>query len=125
MRISMKRHLIHWMAIAAILMGALAPSISQAIALTEQGKGISVEVCTTVGVKMTQVISTTGADDQQMVNEHCPFCLVHSAYDLPIDNTLNFAEPQAHNIYPQLFYKSPKPLFAWVVLPSRAPPTLA
>ena len=125
MRISIKRHLIHWMAIAAILMGALAPSISQAIALSEQGKGISVEVCTTAGSKMTQIISTSGADDQQMANEHCPFCLVHGAYHLPIDNTLNFAEPQAHNIYPQLFYQSPKPLFAWVALPSRAPPTLA
>jgi len=65
MRISIKRHLIHWMAIAAILMGALAPSISQAIALSEQGKGISVEVCTTTGSKMTQIISTV----VQMINK--------------------------------------------------------
>lgn len=125
MGILIKRHLIHWMAILAILMGVLAPSISQAIAVADTGKGISVEVCTTSGVKMTQVIDASNTDDQQVANEHCPFCLVHGAYVLPINNTLNHAEPQASNIYPQLFYKSPKPLFAWVALPSRAPPTLA
>jgi hypothetical protein len=43
---------------------------------------------------------------------------------LPLNHELSFAKPLNSNIYPQLFYQSPKPLFAWVALPSRAPPAL-
>lgn len=124
MGISFKRHLSHWIAIAALLMSSLAPTISQAVSLAENGQGISIEVCTTTGVKMTQVIDANEMEESSQVGSHCPLCVVHGHFVLPINQSLDFAKPQAHSIYPQLFYKSPKPLFAWVSLPSRAPPAL-
>jgi hypothetical protein len=51
--------------------------------------------------------------------------LAHTAYPLPLDATLTFAEPQALSIYPHLFYRSPKPLTAWITPPNQAPPQLA
>jgi hypothetical protein len=130
MGISFKRHLAHWTAIIAVLMSSLAPTVSQAVSLAQYGQGISIEVCTTTGVKMTQVIDASvasvvsDADELAQASGHCPLCVVHGSYVLPLNHELSFAKPVNSNIYPQLFYQSPKPLFAWVALPSRAPPAL-
>lgn len=120
-----KNNLIHWIAIVSIVMASLAPAISQAVAISQHGQGISIEICTTSGMKMTQVIVDEQEGQNQLTNEACPYCVVHQAYLLPLDKHLNFAEPQAYHLYPKLFYQSPKPIFAWVSLPSRAPPQLA
>jgi hypothetical protein len=127
MRISLKRHLAHWIAIIAVLMSSVAPTVSQAVSLAQHGQGISIEICTTTGVKMTQVIDASVASDageSAQANGDCPLCVVHGSYVLPLNLELSFAKPVNSNIYPQLFYQSPKPLFAWVALPSRAPPSL-
>jgi hypothetical protein len=124
MGISFKRHLAHWIAIIAVLMSSVAPTVSQAVSLTQNGQGISIEVCTTTGLKMTQVIDASDADESAQATGHCPLCVVHGNYALPLNHELSFAKPVNSNIYPQLFYQSPKPLFAWVALPSRAPPSL-
>jgi hypothetical protein len=128
MGISLKRHLAHWIAIIAVLMSSLAPTVSQAVSLAQNGQGISMEICTTTGVKMTHVIDlgiTGNTDELPQSGEHCPLCLVHGNYAPPLNHELSFAKPENNSIYPQLFYQSPKPLFAWVALPSRAPPPLA
>ena len=126
MKFIVQRHFIHWIAILAILMGAVAPTISQAVSISEHGKAFTVEICTTSGVKMTQIIGGNSADDHQtLATEHCAYCVVHTVLALPIDTTLDFAVPQTASLYPQLFYQSPKPLFAWVKIPSQAPPQLA
>ncbi len=124
---SFKRHLSHWIAVVAILMSSVAPTISQAVSLAQNGQGISIEVCTTTGIQMTQVIDisdASNADESTQANGHCPLCVVHGNFALPLNHELSFAKPVSSNIYPQLFYQSPKPLFAWVALPSRAPPSL-
>ena len=125
MGISLKRHLSHWIAILAVLMSSVAPTVSQAASLAQNGQGISMEICTTTGVKMTQVIDATDADESAQAAVQCPLCVVHGNFVLPLNHELSFAKPVNSNIYPQLFYQSPKPLFAWVALPSRAPPSLA
>lgn len=126
MKYLIKRQFMHLIAILAILTGSLAPTISQAIAVTDAGKGFTTEICTTSGVKMTQKIgSSDQGEESATANKHCPYCVMHGAYALPVNNELTFAKPEAHQLYPQLFYQSPKPLFAWVSLPSRAPPSLA
>jgi len=125
---SFKRHLAHWIAIIAVLMSSLAPSVSQAVSLAQHGQGISIEICTTTGVKMTHAIDLSlsgNADESAQSGGHCPLCVVYGNYVLPLNYELSFAKPVNSNIYPQLFYQSPKPLFAWVALPSRAPPSLA
>jgi hypothetical protein len=121
---SFKRHLSHWIAVFAVVMSSVAPTVSQAVSLAQHGQGISLEVCTTTGVKMTQVIDIGDADESAQASVQCPFCVVHGNYALPLNHELSFAKPVNNNIYPQLFYQSPKPLFAWVALPSRAPPAL-
>jgi len=124
MGISFKRHLAHWIAIIAVLISSVAPTVSQAVSLAQHGEGISIEVCTATGVKMTQVIDVNDADESTQVTDHCPLCVVQGNYALPLNHELSFAKPVNSNIYPQLFYQSPKPLFTWVALPSRAPPSL-
>ena len=59
MGILIKRHLIHWMAILAILIGALAPSISQAIAVADTGKGILRDPRGAGGVSSTAIPAST------------------------------------------------------------------
>jgi hypothetical protein len=125
MRYLIKRQFVHLIAMMAILMGSLAPTISQAIVNNNTVTGFTAEICTTTGVKMTQAMGgTENADESKNIVNHCPYCVMHGAYDLPVNNTLTFAKPEAHQLHPQLFYQSPKPLFAWVSLPSRAPPSL-
>ena len=124
MGISLKRHLSHWIAVFAILMSSVAPTVSQAVSLAQNGQGISIEVCTATGAKMIQVIDVADADELAQATIQCPLCVVHDNYTLPLNHELSFAKPENNNIYPQLFYQSPKPLFAWVALPSRAPPSL-
>jgi hypothetical protein len=121
---SFKRHLSHWIAVFAVVMSSVAPTVSQAVSLAQHGQGISLEVCTTTGVKMTQIIDISDADESAQASVQCPLCVVHGNYALPLNHELSFAKPVNNNIYPQLFYQSPKPLFAWVALPSRAPPAL-
>jgi hypothetical protein len=125
MGISFKRHLSHWIAAFALLMSSVAPTVTQAFSLAQNGQGISIEICTTTGVKMTQVIDVNDADESSQANVQCPLCVVHGNHAVPLNHELSFAKPVNNNIYPQLFYQSPKPLFAWVALPSRAPPVLA
>jgi hypothetical protein len=127
MRNLFKRHSSHWIAVFAILMSTLAPTVSQAVSLAQNGQGISIEVCTTTSVKMTQVIDVNDVinnDKSTKANGHCPLCVVHGNFVLPLNYELRFAKPVNSNIYPQLFYQSPKPLFSWISLPSRAPPSL-
>ena len=126
MRYLIKRQFVHLIAIMAILTGSLAPTISQAMTLNDAYKGFTAEICTTSGVKMTQQMgSTPNSEESKNISNHCPYCLMHGAYALPVNNSLTFAKPESHQLQPQLFYQSPKPLFAWVSLPSRAPPSLA
>lgn len=105
-------------------MASLAPAISQAVSLSEQGQGYTVEVCTTMGIKMVSM-GDTGQSQHDVGNQSCPYCLAHMAYVLPINVSLNFAEPKTLSLYPQLFYQSPKLLIAWITPPNQAPPQLA
>ena len=119
-----KSFLIHWIAICSIVMASLAPAISQAVSLSEQGKGYAVEICTTMGTKMV-AMGDTDQSKQDVGNQSCPYCLAHMAYVLPLNTSLNFSEPKALSLYPQLFYQSPKPLIAWITPPNQAPPQLS
>ena len=124
---SFKRHLAHWIAIVAVLMSSVAPTVSQAVSLTQNDQNISIEICTTTGVKMTHVIDlgiAGNTDELAQSGGHCPLCVIHGNQAPPLNLELSFAKPVNSNIYPQLFYQSPKPLFAWLALPSRAPPVL-
>jgi Protein of unknown function (DUF2946) len=119
------RKLISWIATLAILMSALAPSISQALSLSENGKGFVAEICSTGGAKLTQVIDDENSSSSSATMEgHCPYCVVSSLYLLPATIALEFYAPTRYVRQSLFSYQAPQPLFPWLSLPSRAPPVL-
>ena len=117
------RKLIHWMAALAILLGALAPAVSQALSLAHHGQGFVVEICSSNGGKMTQVLGGDETAPSSAMASHCPYCVVQPLYLLPGVCTLEFAAPQSYSTQSLNAYLTPQILSAWVRLPSRAPPT--
>lgn len=117
-----RRKVIHWIAALAILLGALAPAVSQALSLAGTGQGFAVEVCTTSGTKMTQVIGEEQSSSSPPMGSHCPYCVVQPIYFLPGIGVFEFAAPQSYATQLLSAYQAPQILSAWVMIPSRAPP---
>jgi len=117
------RKLVHWIAALAILLGALAPAVSQALSLVNSGQGFVVEICSSNGNKMTQVIGDDETSSSPAMGSHCPYCVVQPIYLLPSISAFEFAAPQSYVARSLSFYQAPQILSAWVRLPSRAPPT--
>lgn len=118
-----------WFACFAILMAALAPSISHALAATN-GSGTSwVEICSTTGIKAIKVVESTAPGDEfpaetMLHFADCPYCLLHA--DVPaLPHLVSVALPlnADASAFPFLFYQSPRPLFMWAAAQSRAPPS--
>ena len=120
-----KQHLVHWIAVLAIAMSALAPAISQAVSLAQGGHGFAMEICAVDGSKMQMNIQTEGQLDQAGQSQPCPYCLAQNSITPAFNTNLKFGAPQSFAFLPQLFYQSPKPLAVWVTPPSAAPPTQA
>lgn len=117
----MRRNWIHWLTAVAVLMGSFAPLISQARSDLNPGSSFAMEVCTPSGATVEQLI------DLELPAQHdatleCAYCLAQGIYAIAIMVDLRFAKPSSSTLYPSLFYQAPKPFFAWMQLPSRAPP---
>jgi hypothetical protein len=117
------RKLIYWIAALSILMGALAPAVSQALSLANSGQGFVVEICSSNGNKMTQVIGDDETSSSPAMGSHCPYCVVQPIYLLPSISAFEFVAPQGYIAQSLSSYQAPQILSAWVRLPSRAPPT--
>jgi hypothetical protein len=117
-----KNRLIHWIAAIAIAMSALAPAVSQAVSLAKHGQGFAMEICSVDGTKAQINVQSEDQADRAEV-QPCPYCMTHSAITPVFNTNLTFQAPQSLALLPQLFYQSPKPLAAWVMPPSAAPPT--
>lgn len=129
------RHLAAWIGSFAILLAALAPSISHALAAANGGRTTLMEICSITTTKFVEVAEVAEVADNQsntspapaeksgMHFEHCPFCLSHAGSFalLPVST---FAMPVVIGVpaLPFLFYQSPRPLFMWTTAQSRAPP---
>lgn len=118
-----------WIACFAILLAALAPSISQAVANAKQESGSGwAEICSVAGIRFVQV--DDGAADgksegKAMQMEHCAFCSTHAgSVGLPPSPVLPLPVASGTAIFPALYYQSPSPLFIWSTAQSRAPPAL-
>lgn len=120
-----KNRLIHWIAVFAIAMSALAPAVSQAVSLAQGGHGFAMEICAMDGSKMQITVELEQPTEQDSQAQPCPYCLAQTAITPAFDTSLTFQAPQSFAFLPQLFYQSPKPLAAWVTPPSAAPPTQA
>ncbi|WP_298406590.1 DUF2946 domain-containing protein [Janthinobacterium sp.] len=120
-----------WIACFAILLAALAPSISQAVANAKQESGSGwAEICSVAGIRFVQVDEDGAADGKSggkaMQMEHCAFCSTHagSVGLPPASPVLPLRLSSGTAIFPALYYQSPSPLFIWSAAQSRAPPTL-
>lgn len=121
-----------WIACFAILLNALAPSISHAISAFNGHSAqppLWMEVCTVDGAKFVAPVSDKVPDTAPSNNsiahqsEHCPFCLSHAGtFALPPPSLTPFAVSGQHDLLPSLFYRSPQPLFSWAAAHPRAPP---
>jgi hypothetical protein len=121
-----KNRLIHAIAAFAIAMSALAPAMSQAVSLAKGGHGFAMEICSVDGSKMQiKVEADTQLDQTEQQSQPCPYCLAHNAITPAFNANLTFGAPQSFTFLPQIFYRSPKPLAAWVTPPSAAPPVQA
>lgn len=124
------RKLTAWIACFAILLAALAPSISHAVSAA-QGSGAGwLEVCTTAGAKLVQVADAQNPSslpaEKGMHFEHCPFCSTHAG-SVYLPPNADFILPVVSDapLLPSLYYQSPRPLFIWATAQSRAPPSIS
>ncbi len=118
-----RRRVTAWIAALAVLLGALAPALSHALAST-QGKQW-IEICTSSGSKWVK-LSDDGTDEQPLPAhslEHCPFCSLHlPAPGLPpAPLSLTLPLRLSHEV-PLAFLSAPRTLHAWVSAQPRAPP---
>ena len=128
---SFTRRCAAWIACFAILLAALAPSISQAVANAKQESGSGwAEICSVAGIRFVQVDDDGAADGKgggkAMQMEHCAFCSTHagSVGLPPTSPVLPLPVASGTVIFPALYYQSPSPLFIWSTAQSRAPPAL-
>jgi hypothetical protein len=88
------------------------------------------EVCTALGMAMMPVaLSDTSRPDAGQLHKgmnHCGYCVAHAAsHGLPPPMTSTFAPIGGRDVYPPLYFHSPRPLFPWSLAQPRAPPRLA
>jgi hypothetical protein len=116
-----------WIASLAILMAALAPTISHAISAAGFDPS-AIEICTSGGSKWAKQADGRLAKTQPVRAahvEHCPFCFTHAgANGLPSAGFSRIASPLAVQQRPQAVPSSFHPSFAWIVASSRAPPRI-
>ncbi len=126
MKLRSNSKFIHLIATFAILMSALAPTISQAFASNDSNKSLATEICSAVGTKLIHVVAIDDqSSDHPLLAEHCPYCAIQATFLPSLNSDLNFALRQNNQLFPQLYYQSPKPLFSWLHLPSQAPPSIS
>ena len=122
---------IAWIACLAILFNAFAPLVSHAMeAAAPAPAAMSMEICTALG--MTTMPLALAPDGQGQPDggklhkamNHCGYCVSHAAsHGLPPPPAIGFAAVQGRDVYPPLYYHSPRPLFPWSLAQSRAPPS--
>ncbi|MFZ4876344.1 DUF2946 domain-containing protein [Janthinobacterium sp. Mn2066] len=128
---SITRRLAAWIACFAILLSALAPSISQAVAHAKQESGSGwVEICSMAGIRFVKVEADQSGigqpDGKAMQMAQCAFCSMHagSVGLPPTSPVLPLRIDVGTAMQPALYYQSPNPLFVWSTAQSRAPPGL-
>jgi hypothetical protein len=117
------RRIVACIACWAMLFAALAPSLAQATAGSKAD--FWAEICSVGGTRLVKLSVDQAGQDMVHV-KHCPFCATHAdAVTMP--QSAGFVLPvlQLPESYPFLFFHAPRPLQAWTVAQSRAPPAVS
>ncbi|MGZ8292613.1 MAG: DUF2946 domain-containing protein [Telluria sp.] len=115
-----------WIACFAMLVAALAPSVSHAFSVSPGGTWS--EICSVGGTKFVKVSLDQGgiadpATQDSIHLEHCPFCATHAgSFVLPPNAGFILPLIETQDTHPFLFFQAPHPLAIWTVAQSRAPP---
>ncbi len=124
----LRRHtrvLTSWLAILAILMAAIAPSISHAMALKKAAPWV--EICSSDGARWVQAHAGSNGDVPSPLDahkfEHCPYCSFHAGgVALPAAPATGVPALLSGHDLPIAFRAAPVTLHAWVSAQPRAPP---
>ncbi|MYM96090.1 DUF2946 domain-containing protein [Rugamonas sp. FT81W] len=113
-----------WIALLAILFGALAPTVSRSIAANLRYD--TVEVCTASGYKALKIPKDGTAPSSKVSIDHCAFCANHAGtHALPGISSVSTPLVAGRDFYPSLFYSAPRLMHAWSAANPRAPPFVA
>jgi hypothetical protein len=115
------RRLAAWIAALAVLMAALAPALSHAMAAEQAARWI--EVCGAQGSKWIAGDDASGAPKTLHGLELCPYCTLHAqtACLPPLVATVA-AAASLRDVVPHARPVVPRPLPAWLNAQPRAPP---
>lgn len=116
-----------WIACLAILMAALAPTLSRALTVANGQAVPSFEICSVAGgMNMLPVKLSTEAPDPakgSMRMGDCPCCSMHAdTLSIPPTSLVLASGELITGLLPVLFYQSATPLFAWTPVQPRGPP---
>lgn len=115
-----------WIACLAILAAALMPTVAAAMQAKSSFLG---DICTAAGLKVGAAPAQTddGAGTKAAHHlKHCPYCFTHAgSFGLPPDSAIVLPAAAGRFEHPLLFYRAPRPLFAWTAAQPRAPPFLS
>ena len=123
---------ISFIALLAMLMVVLAPTVSKVVAFKRVGINL-VEICSTQGKKW---VSSPKLDQKSLTyneqapssehahNDDCPYCNLQTAKFITTKVQF-FSSVEIASLLPTLFSLAPKPLFAWASRPARAPPSVS
>ena len=125
------RRITTWVALLALVMGALAPTVTQAM-VAAGDRSDWLEVCSVSG--MVWVKADTGEVAQQQpdgsaplgeAGQHCPWCTLHGGVaGLPTPQAQLPLPPRLTDL-PPAFYRAPLSATVWAPAQSRAPPLTA
>ena len=124
MQATVTRQLSLWLAIVAVLMGALAPSVSMALGGKGANNAAWAEICTSSGF---QPVAPSGEpavpDSAHLLFEHCPYCTLHTPTLGMPPAALSFVLPAAAGeLLPALFLVGPAKPHNWTNAHPRGPP---
>ena len=131
-----KKIITGWIAIFALLLSALVPSMASALTVRNGNLPVWMEICSASNVssaggklsKKMRVAVSAGASISSMNSAaheaaHCPFCLPHAGnFALPPAVLPCCAVAAGHDVFPPLYYQAPSLLFSWVSASPRGPP---
>jgi hypothetical protein len=116
-----------WLAMLAMVLGALAPTVAQAVVVAQGGQGW-VQVCSASGMVWVQTDAlevageATGQKPMADASRHCPWCSLQGAAGLPPDVSPQPLAPAPRAERPLAPPVASAPSTHWPAAPSRAPP---
>ena len=120
-----------WIACFAVLLSALAPSVSRALTAKDSTGSFWREICTATGIKAVEASAADPFDTSipARLSGHfsdCPYCPLQGDTPglLPVGGSFSLAACGEFP-HPALFYQSPRPLFICASAQPRAPPAFS